>query len=80
MMRKRDALEAAGFNLLLVFTGMVTLPLSSAIADGVPITWVLLRQEVFVEWRHNLAKTIILFAFRTAIHYAWRRIFRRREP
>lgn len=78
-MRHRDALEAAGFNLLLVFTGMVTLPVSSAIADGVPITWVLLEQEVFVEWRHNLVQTVILFALRTVIHYGWRRLFRRTE-
>lgn len=79
MRRSRDALEAAGFSLLLVLTGMVTLPVSSAIADGIPITWVLLDQEVFVEWRHNLAQTIILFALRATLHYGWRRMFRRTE-
>lgn len=78
-MRRRDALEAAGFNLLLVLLGMLTLPLSGAIADGIPITMDLIEQKVLIEWKRNLAQTIILFSVRTVIHYGWRRMFRRTE-
>lgn len=68
---RRDQIEVLVFDAALIFTGIVTLPLTHSAASHMVATgggaW------------HALVQAILLFVIRSSARYMWRRHFRRTE-
>jgi len=67
--RSRDATEVLAFDGALIFTGVLTLPLTQHAASHLVATGPL----------HYLVQALLLFAIRATARYAWRRFFRKTE-
>ncbi len=66
---RRDAVEVFVFDAALILTGIVTLPLTHALASHVVPggAW------------HALVQALLLFVVRSCARYLWRRYFRKTE-
>lgn len=67
---RRDQVEVVLFDAALIFTGVLTLPLTHSAAGHVAASG--------GAW-HALVQALLLFALRATARYIWRRYFRSTE-